>query len=193
VASDGTLLHDAGPTPTLPVLELRAPPGGPRLTEPDAMSAVALLAAAPYAFLAKITQVSTAGAHGLTAQVRGGPVIYFGDPTQFAAKWRAAIAVLADPGSAGAAYIDVTDPQRPAAGVGTGAVAAAGLAGGGASLSSSGGSGSTATGAATGATGGSASSATGAATGATGASAGATGTSAGATATPTAATPTTAP
>jgi cell division septal protein FtsQ len=171
VASDGTLLHDAGPTPALPVLELRAPPGGPRLTEPDAMSAVALLAAAPSAFLAKITQVSHDGVHGLTAQVRGGPVVYFGGAGQFTAKWRAVIDVLADPGSAGAAYIDVTDPQHPAAGVGTGAVAAAGLAGGGVSSSPS-----AATGSPAAATG-TAASATGTAASATGTAAGATGTS----------------
>ena len=36
--------------------------------------------------------------------------------------------MLADPSSAGAAYIDVTDPARPAAGVSEQAVAAAGLA-----------------------------------------------------------------
>ena len=42
------------------------------------------------------------------------------------AKWVAATAVLAAPGSAGAAYIDVTDPERPAAGVSSQALAAAG-------------------------------------------------------------------
>jgi hypothetical protein len=44
------------------------------------------------------------------------------------AKWAAATAVLAEPTSAGASYIDVTDPSRPAAGVGQQAVVAAGLA-----------------------------------------------------------------
>ena len=38
------------------------------------------------------------------------------DTSGLAAKWRALIAVLADPGSGGATYIDVSDPQRPAAG-----------------------------------------------------------------------------
>jgi hypothetical protein len=127
VAGDGTLLHDASLTQTLPMLELPAPPGGPRLTEPDALSAVALLAAAPYPLLSKVGQVSHNGIHGLTAQLRGGPVIYFGDSTQLAAKWRAAVAVLADSGSAGASYIDVTEPRRPAAGAGA-ASAVAGTA-----------------------------------------------------------------
>ena len=46
------------------------------------------------------------------------PEIYFGTPTLLHAKWVAATAVLAAPTSAGATYIDVTDPARPAAGVG---------------------------------------------------------------------------
>jgi hypothetical protein len=53
------------------------------------------------------------------AQLRNGPSIYFGDANQLAAKWSAAVAVLADSGSAEAVYIDVTDPQRPAAGAGS--------------------------------------------------------------------------
>ena len=45
------------------------------------------------------------------AQLRNGPSIYFGDATQLGAKWTAAAEVLADSGSAGAAYIDVTDSR----------------------------------------------------------------------------------
>jgi hypothetical protein len=52
------------------------------------------------------------------AQLENGPQIYFGPTTQLSAKWNAVVAVLQDSGSQGAAYIDVTDPQRPAAGVG---------------------------------------------------------------------------
>jgi cell division protein FtsQ len=135
VAADGTLLHDAGATPALPTLQLRSAPGGARLTDPEAASEVGLLAAAPYALLARISQVSYVGAHGLTAQLRNGPVIYFGDTTQMPTKWRALVAVLADPGSAGASYIDVTDPRHPAAGAGTGALAASGLGDGSAGTS----------------------------------------------------------
>jgi hypothetical protein len=67
--------------------------------------------------LPRLTEVMTVAGHGLVAQVRQGPSIYFGDSTALAAKWSAALAVLADPGSQGASYIDVTDPDRPAAGV----------------------------------------------------------------------------
>jgi cell division protein FtsQ len=125
VAGDGTLLHDAQAPPSLPVLQLGAPPGGPRVSDATALNAVALLAAAPYPLLAKVSQVSHTAAHGFTVQLRSGPVIYFGDASELAAKWQAAIAVLSDPGSRGAVYIDVTNPQRPAAGAGSGGSAVA--------------------------------------------------------------------
>ena len=63
--------------------------------------------------------MTTVAPHGLVAQIRGGPSVYFGDDTELSQKWIAASVVLADPGSAGAEYIDVTDPQRPAAGSGS--------------------------------------------------------------------------
>lgn len=121
VAGDGTLLHDVPAASSLPLIPLTVPPGGPRVTEPGAVGAVAVLAAAPYQLLNRISQVSTVAGHGLVAQVGGGPSIYFGDAAELRAKWASATAVLADPSSAGAAYIDVTDPVRPAAGAGGGA------------------------------------------------------------------------
>jgi cell division protein FtsQ len=118
VAGDGTLLHDVPVSPSLPAIPLRVPPGGTRLSEPDALHAVSLLAAAPYAMIARISRVSTDASHGLVAQLRNGPSIHFGDAGRLADKWIAATAVLTDAGSSGAAYIDVTDPARPAAGAG---------------------------------------------------------------------------
>jgi cell division protein FtsQ len=119
VAADGTLLHDVVASAPLPLIPLRVPPGGTRLTEPGAVQTVALLAAAPYPLLAKISQVTTVSGHGLVAQIRGGPSVYFGGAADLTAKWSAVSALLADSGSAGALYIDVTDPQRPVAGAGT--------------------------------------------------------------------------
>jgi len=116
VAGDGTLLHDVVAPGTLPAIPVSVPPGGPRLSEPDALHAVQLLAAAPYQLLQHIDQVAMVSAHGLVVSLRSGPSIYFGDDSRLSAKWVAAVAVLADAGSAGAAYIDVTDPGRPAAG-----------------------------------------------------------------------------
>jgi cell division protein FtsQ len=115
VAGDGTLLRDSF-VASSPLIPLRVPPGGARLTEPGALRAVQLLAMAPLRMRARVSQVSTVEGHGLVAQLRNGPSLYFGDASRLAAKWQAASDVLADPGSAGAVYIDVTDPGRPAAG-----------------------------------------------------------------------------
>ena len=114
-AADGTLLPGATAS-QLPVIAAHLTPGSSRLTDPTARRMLALLGAAPYELLSRVSQVSTAGPHGLVAQVRGGPSIYFGQPDRLAAKWIAASEVLGDRGSAGSSYIDVTDPERPAAG-----------------------------------------------------------------------------
>ncbi len=119
VAADGTVLHDVPATGSLPVIPLRVPPGGSRITDPQALAAVAVLAAAPPQLLAHVSQVTTIAGHGLVAQLRHGPSIYFGDASRLDAKWDAVAAVLAGSASAGALYIDVTDPQRPAAGSGS--------------------------------------------------------------------------
>lgn len=126
VAGDGTLLHDASPGGQLPVIPLRVTPGGPRIRNGADLQLVDLLAAAPYQLLTHVSGVATIAPHGLVAQLRSGPAIYFGDATQLRAKWLAASAVLADNGSVGALYIDVTDPQRPAAGGGSGSAPGAG-------------------------------------------------------------------
>jgi cell division protein FtsQ len=117
VAGDGTILHDAVASFPLPVISVRVPPGGPRLTGYQ-LSEARLLGAAPFQLLGKIGSVSDNPVHGLVAALRNGPSIYFGGSDQLPAKWRAAIAVLASPGSDGAVYLDVTDPSRPAAGAG---------------------------------------------------------------------------
>ncbi len=119
VASDGVLLHDAARTSQLPTISLPSAPGGNRITERDGLQLIALLTAAPYQLLPHLTEASSNAAHGLVAQLRNGPSIYFGDASRLGAKWAAATAVLANSGSDGAEYIDVTDPQRPVAGVST--------------------------------------------------------------------------
>ena len=116
VAADGTLLRDLQAAPSLPMIALPVPPGGPRLTDPASLGAVAALASAPYQLLPKISQIHSAAPHGLVVQLRSGPEVYLGDPTDLTQKWSAAVAVLSDSGSAGAAYIDVSDPRRPAVG-----------------------------------------------------------------------------
>jgi cell division protein FtsQ len=127
VTGDGTLLHDVG-TRSLPAVGVRLLPGGSQVTDGTTLAALALLTATPSRMLNRIAQVTDGASHGLVAQLRSGPSIYFGDGSDLDAKWTAATEVLADPTSAGASYIDVTDPSRPAAGASPQAVAAAGLA-----------------------------------------------------------------
>jgi len=126
-SADGTLVHDA-PTGSLPAVPMQSLPGGSRVTDQDALSALELLADAPPRLEPKISEVTTSPPHGLVVELRSGPSIYFGPPEDFQAKWGAAAAVLAAPGSANASYIDVSDPERPAAGVSSQALSAAGLA-----------------------------------------------------------------
>jgi hypothetical protein len=121
VTGDGTLLPNVPVAPSLPLITLAEPPPGGHLQQGWAVAAARLLAAAPPRLLPRLAEVTRVAGHGLVVQVRGGPSIYFGDATDTQAKWAAAVAVLADHGSAGSTYIDVTDPQRPVAGGGTAA------------------------------------------------------------------------
>jgi cell division protein FtsQ len=116
VAGDGTLLRDVRPSPSLPEVSVRALPHGPRLTDRTAMAAVSVLGAAPYQLLSHVGSVTENPTHGIVVELRHGPNLYFGGPTLLNLKWTAAAGVLADSGSAGASYIDVVDPERPAAG-----------------------------------------------------------------------------
>jgi cell division protein FtsQ len=118
VSSDGTLLRGTSVAGSLPTISLPVSPGGAHVSG-AALQVVHLLAAAPYQLLDKVSQASEGSAHGLVAQLRNGPDLYFGGDGDLGAKWAAAAAVLADPGSAGADYIDVTVASRPAAGAGS--------------------------------------------------------------------------
>jgi cell division protein FtsQ len=118
VAGDGTILRDASAAGGLPTVPVGVLPAGSRITNPRTLAILAVLGAAPYQLLDHVQSVAENASHGVVIQLRGGPSLYFGDPGLDSAKWTAASDVLADPGSVGAGYIDVTDPRRPAAGVG---------------------------------------------------------------------------
>jgi cell division protein FtsQ len=116
VSADGTALRDLRPPRALPLIAVRALPVGPRLTGRVEGQALAVLVGAPRQLRAHIGSVSENATHGIIVHLRHGPSLYFGSVAQLQAKWIAVTAVLANPGSAGAVYIDVTDPHRPAAG-----------------------------------------------------------------------------
>ena len=118
VAGDGTLLRDVTTDAQLPSIDLTVAPGGAQLTGMAGIE-VRMLAAAPYQLLPKVQLASSDSTHGLVVQLRSGPAVYFGGADRLAAKWDAVTAVLAAPSSAGADYIDVSDPARPVAGIGT--------------------------------------------------------------------------
>jgi cell division septal protein FtsQ len=116
VTGDGTLLPSVSTRTSLPVITLAEPPSGGHLQGAWALGAARLLAAAPPRLLPRLAGAMAVAGHGLVVQIRSGPSIYFGDATHPKAKWSAVVAVLANPSSAGATYIDVTDPARPVAG-----------------------------------------------------------------------------
>jgi cell division protein FtsQ len=114
VSADGTLLRGT-PTRDLPAIAIPVSPGGDRLADRAALRAVALLAAAPGPLRAKIRRVYM-GRRGLTVPLQSGPVLYFGGADRLRAKWTAVAVVLTDRSAAGATYVDVRLPERPAAG-----------------------------------------------------------------------------
>ena len=115
VAADGVVLSGI-PTSGLPVISVSGVVRGTRVVEPTIASEVNLMALAPERLRGEVTEV-TAGAGGLVVALRGGPQLRFGDGTRLAAKWLAAERVLRDPQAAGAGYIDVSIPERPASGM----------------------------------------------------------------------------
>jgi cell division protein FtsQ len=114
VAADGTLMRTTT-SAGLPQIAAKALPGGSHASDPQVRRAVAVLSAAPPALRARVRRVYV-GDRGWTLPLRDGPTLYFGGSERLAAKWAATATVLADPTSAGATYLDVRLPERPAAG-----------------------------------------------------------------------------
>jgi cell division protein FtsQ len=130
VAADGVVLGPdllASERIPLPVITLaagsQAPLGG-HVENATARTELTVLGAAPRMLLGWVSKVFV-GPEGLTVSMRNDVAIYFGDAARPHAKWLSAARVLADPNSAGATYVDVRVPERPAAGT----TAAGGLAG----------------------------------------------------------------
>lgn len=111
VATDGTLLPewDAG---DLPIVNGGRATGGRLVAEHRA--AATILAGAPEALRAKTARIDKS----TIVRLADGPALLFHDADRVAAKWLAATAVLADPSSVGATWIDLRVPERPVAGSG---------------------------------------------------------------------------
>jgi len=116
VAADGVVLGPALLTGSLPTLEgVSEPVTGARLSRAGLLASLTVLGAAP-APLARFVVRAFTGPMGLTVAMRSGLLVYFGDASRPHAKWLSFARVLADPSSAGASYVDVRLPERPAAG-----------------------------------------------------------------------------
>ena len=116
VAADGVVLGPAllgGSLPTLAGYSLPLP--GARLHDPGLLASLLVLGAAPEPLAVHVARVFS-GPRGLTVAMANGLLVYFGDASRPHAKWFALARVLADPSSAGASYVDVRLPSRPAAG-----------------------------------------------------------------------------
>jgi cell division protein FtsQ len=130
VAADGVVLGPALLSGSLPTLSESASAAatGQRLHDSTLRGALTVLGDAPAPLAREVKRVYT-GPEGLTVAMRNGLLAYFGDASLPHAKWLSLARVLADPSSAGAAYVDVRLPERPAAGFAGGVVPGAGAAG----------------------------------------------------------------
>ena len=114
LAADGGVISGlayAGPLAS--VHSARLPSQG-RTSDPFVLLALRVLTDAPAPLRARAAAVTRADG-ALTIYLHRGPRLIFGNYQLLHAKWDAAAAVLADPSSRGAAYIDLRVPSRPAA------------------------------------------------------------------------------
>jgi cell division protein FtsQ len=117
VAGDGSILSSLPVTDPLPVVKVD--PGAipsRRLTPSGTLDAVRVAGGAPALLTPRLSKVSRDPKKGWIVQVTDGPQLIFGPATRLADKWAAAVRVLADRDAAGADYIDLRIPDRPAAG-----------------------------------------------------------------------------
>src|SRR5271156_4830197 len=121
VAADGVILGPGLLSSSLPTLSAgseRSVIGLPTkgvVHGESLLGPLTVLGAAPARMDNEVARVFN-GPKGVTVAMRNGLVVYFGDATRPHAKWLALARVLADPSSAGASYVDVRVPERPAAG-----------------------------------------------------------------------------
>jgi cell division protein FtsQ len=125
VAADGVVLGPGFLSGSLPVIHGALPaPGAQRVAVASQVAELAVLGGAPETLIGWISRVYT-GHNGITVAMRNGLLLYFGNATRPHAKWLSAARVLSDPTAAGASYVDVRLPERPAAGMGAGGASAA--------------------------------------------------------------------
>lgn len=116
VAGDGSVLSGLPSKGELPTVKVQGDVPDKQLTPSGTLDAVRVAGGAPALMTPALDSVSRQKAKGWVIEMRGGPDLIFGPATQVALKWKAAARVLADHDAAGADYIDLRIPSRPAAG-----------------------------------------------------------------------------
>jgi cell division protein FtsQ len=116
VAGDGTILRGLPVEGRFPSIDAGKRADGDRLTDADALGAARLAGAAPAPLRKRVESIAARSDDGLVATLSDGPELIFGDSSRARTKWIAAARVLADPEADGATYIDLRQPDRPAAG-----------------------------------------------------------------------------
>ncbi len=135
VAADGVVLGPALLSASLPLLDGASSgqavlqSAGQQRPRSPLLACLTVLGAAPAALARAVVRVLP-GPDGVTVVMRNGLRAFFGDASRPHAKWLSLANVLADPSSAGASYVDVRVPERPAAGGGVAPEAARRDAGG---------------------------------------------------------------
>jgi cell division protein FtsQ len=115
VGADGTILRGLEAKDLhLPQMPLPSPPKGGRLKGPM-LEQAEVLGTAP-AGLRRYVDHSFNGQSGIGVELDGGVDLVFGDASRASDKWRAAAAVLSDPGLGPLDYVDLSVPGRPAVG-----------------------------------------------------------------------------
>jgi cell division protein FtsQ len=115
VSGSGLVLRGVRAPKRLPVVAVPRMPSGTHVADRRPLLALHALAAAPEVLRTRVER-AWFGPRGLTLDLRNGPPLVFGDDAAATQKWAAAARVLADPGAAGATYLDVRVPGRVGAG-----------------------------------------------------------------------------
>jgi cell division protein FtsQ len=117
LAGDGSVLAGIAVEGDLPTIDLAVAMPQRRLGPGAARDAARVAGAAPAVISRRVESLAReGGARGVVAELEDGTELVFGAPDRLAAKWAAAIRVLADDEATGATYIDIRIPERPVAG-----------------------------------------------------------------------------
>jgi cell division protein FtsQ len=117
LAGDGSVLAGLPVEGDLPTIDLAVAMPQRRLGPGAARDAARVAGAAPAVVARRVETLHREGhARGVVAVLEDGTELVFGRSDRLAAKWAAAVRVLADDEAEGATYIDVRIPERPVAG-----------------------------------------------------------------------------